>query len=92
MGRQMFWPAESIDVITAARRDHPYEVKQVDHPFFRDFLKLNYLSSIRPGNSAGDPQVVDLRCLQYLPDGSMSYRINYTDQCDPTTKTEKEQS
>ena len=40
-GRQIIWPAEYIDVITAARRDHPYEVKQVDHTFFRDFSKLN---------------------------------------------------
>ena len=79
-GRHIFWPAEYIDVITAARRDHPYEVKQVDHTFFRDFSKLNYLSSIRPGSSAGHPQVVDLRCLQYLPDGSVSYKISYTDQ------------
>ena len=41
-GCQIFWPAEYIDVITAARRDHPYEVKQVDHTFFRDFSKLNF--------------------------------------------------
>ena len=41
-GRQIFWPAEYIDVITAARREHPYEVKQVDHSFFRDFSKLNF--------------------------------------------------
>ena len=61
-GRQIFWPAEYIDVITAARRDHPYEVKQVNRTFLRDFSKLNYLSSIRPGRSAGDHQVVDLRC------------------------------
>ena len=41
-GRQIFWPAEYIDVITAARRDHPYEVKQVDHSFFRDSSKQNF--------------------------------------------------
>ena len=41
-GRQIIWPAEYIDVITTARRDHPYEVKQVDHSFFRDFSKLNF--------------------------------------------------
>ena len=42
-GCQIIWPAEYIviDVITATRRDHPYEVKQVDHTFFRDFSKLN---------------------------------------------------
>ena len=28
-GCQIFWPAEYIDVITAARRDHPYEVKTI---------------------------------------------------------------
>ena len=89
-GRQIFWPAEYIDVITAARRDHdPYEVKQVDHTFFRDFSKLNYLSSIRPGSSAWDPQVVDLRCLQYLPDGSVSYKINYTDQWRPLPQRQR---
>ena len=40
-GRQIIWPAKYIDVITAARRGHPYEVKQVDHTFFRDSSKLN---------------------------------------------------
>ena len=41
-GRQIIWPAEYIDVITAARMEHPCEVKQVDHTFFRDFSKLNF--------------------------------------------------
>ena len=41
-GRHIFWPAEYIDVITAAKRDHPYEVKQVDHTFLRDFSQLNF--------------------------------------------------
>ena len=45
--------------------------------------------SIRPGSSAGDPQVVDLRCLQYLPDGSVSYKINYTDQWRPLTQRQR---
>ena len=40
------------------------------------FLQAEFLSSICPGSSAGDLQVVDLRCLQYLPDGSVSYKIN----------------
>ena len=65
------------------RKKRNKQVKQVDYTFFRDFSKLNYLSSIRPGSSAGDPQIVDLRCLQYLPDGSVSYKINYTDQWRP---------
>ena len=41
-GRQIFWSAEYTDVIIAARIDHLYEVKQVDHSFFRDFSKLNF--------------------------------------------------
>ena len=41
-GCQIFWLAEYIDVITSTRRDPSYEVKQVDHLFFRDFSKLNF--------------------------------------------------
>ena len=74
------------------RKKRNKQVKQVDYTFFRDFSKLNYLSSIRPGSSAGDPQVVDLRCLQYLPDGSMSTRSTTLTSGDRSTKTEKEQS
>ena len=37
-GRQIFWPTE----YSVARRDHPYEVKQVNHIFLRDFSKLNF--------------------------------------------------
>ena len=65
--------------------------------YFRDFSKLDYLSSVRPGSSAGDPQVVDLRCLQYLPDGSVSYKINssvsyklsYIDQWQPLPQRQR---
>ena len=42
--------------------------------------------SIRPGSSAGDTQIVDLRCLQYLPNCSVSYKINYTDQWRPLSQ------
>ena len=55
-------------------------------------LQAEFLSSIRPRSSAGDPQVVDLRCLQYLPDGSMSTRSTTLTSGDRSTKTEKEQS
>ena len=37
-GRQIFWPTE----YSVARRDHPYEVKQMNHIFLRDFSKLNF--------------------------------------------------
>ncbi len=66
------------------RKKRPSLWSQTSGPhFLQRLLQAEFLSSIRPGSSAGDPQVVDLRCLQYLPDGSMSYKINYTDQWRP---------
>ena len=55
-------------------------------PFLQRLLQAEFLSSIRPGSSAGDPQDVDLRCLQYLPDGSVSYKINTLTSGDPYHK------
>ena len=62
----------------------PYLWSQTSGPhFLQRLLQAEFLSSIRPGSSAGDPQVVDLWCLQYLLDGSVSYKISYTDQWRP---------
>ena len=60
----------------------------VSEQAFREHEKRKE-ESIRPGSSAGEPQIVDLRCLQYLPGGSMSYKINYTDQWRPLTQRQR---
>ena len=88
-GRQIFWTAEYIDVITAARREHLYKVKQVDHSFFS---QLNV--------SAAFVQAVVLEILKLWTYGvcNTSRMVRWTARSttvtsgDPTTKTEKEQS
>ena len=83
-GRQIFYNC---------RKKRPSLWSQTSGPhFLQRLLQSEFLSSIRQGSSAGDPQVVDLRCLQYLPDGSMRYKINYTDQWRPQPQRQKEQS
>ena len=80
--RQIYWPPEYSEVFTSARsKPHPYIVKNVD--FFKDFSNISYYRSIRPGNSAGDPQVVDIRALKYSPDGVISYKLEHTDDWAP---------
>ena len=82
--RQIYWPAEYIEVISSARsHPRPYIVKDLHFSFFRDFSKITYYRSIRPGTSAGDPQVVDIRGLLYSPDGVIQYKLNHTDAWTP---------
>ena len=78
--REMHTPAQYI---REARLKKPYKVHYVSHEFFKDYSELKYLSSIRPGVVAGDPQVVDIRGLQYLPNGTVNYKLRPTDVWQP---------
>ena len=33
----------------------------------------------RPGNITGDPKVVDIQCLRYLPDAFIIYKLKHGD-------------
>ena len=50
-------------------------MEYVDYAFFKDFSKVSNLTTIRPGKKPGDSQVVDIRCLQYLPDDTIKYKL-----------------
>jgi len=77
--REMYTPAHYVQVIREARIQKPYKVHYIDHNFCKNYSDLKYLSSIRPGIGAGAPQVVDIRCLQYLPSGNVQYKLRHTD-------------
>ena len=62
--KDIFVPAQYVQLIQDSRAK-PYKVKYIDHTFFKDFSTIREYSSIRPGRKAGDPTVVDLRCLKY---------------------------
>ncbi|KAK7102050.1 hypothetical protein V1264_020337 [Littorina saxatilis] len=77
--RQIYWPPEYVEVISSARQNAPYKVKSLDFTFFKDFSKVLYVRSIRPGNGVGDPHVTDIRALRYSPCGTISYKLMLSD-------------
>ena len=78
--RQIYWPPDHVEVISCAReKPCPFDVKHLDFIFFKDLSKINYDSSIRPGKGPGDPQVVDIRALLYVPEGVIMYKLNHSD-------------
>ena len=62
-------------------RKHPcdYDVKYINHIFFKDFGSLDVLKSIRPGQRVGDPTVNNLRCIRYNPDGTVIFKLSHSD-------------
>ena len=71
-------PADYELVFRAARiRPSPYTVRYLDHGFFRDYSKLQYYSTIRPGSGVGAPVVTDVVALCYKPSGVIHYKLNF---------------
>ena len=80
-GADIFVPSDYVRKIKSARvKGEPYDVEYVDYTFFKEFSKVSNLTTIRPGKKPGDSQVVDIRCLQYLPDGTIKYKLEHGDE------------
>lgn len=77
--RDIYLPTDYINVCREARHNNPYNVKYMNYDEFKDFSKIGYYSTIRPGYKAGDPKVSELHGLMYLPSGEIKYKINYDD-------------
>ena len=78
--RDIYVPAQYVQLIEDAKtKSPPYKVRYIDHTFFKDFSTVREYSSIRPGRKAGDPTVVDLRCLRYLPSGEIHWKLRHAD-------------
>lgn len=76
--KEIYIPADYIDVIKKARiNPFPYEVVYLDHAIFMDYSKLGPMDSIRPGRTAGDPKVNDLRAIKYCPSGQIFYKLSF---------------
>lgn len=79
--RKINIPADYVDVCLQARsKPEPFQVKYLDHSFFKDFGKLNYLTSIRPGKKVGDSTVMDIRALRYNPSGIIEFKIRHPEE------------
>lgn len=75
--KELYVPADFVRIIKEARMNpEPFKVIYVDHTFLKDFSKINFYKSIRPGSKTGDPQVTDLTCLKYDPTG-VYYKLEY---------------
>lgn len=79
--REIYSPAGYVEACKTARiNPFPYNVFQLDHIAFKKYSSQPYFSSIRPGNKVGDPQVTDIRCLKYGPDGSIKFKLSYSEK------------
>ncbi|CAG2231291.1 unnamed protein product [Mytilus edulis] len=78
--KPIYCPQNYIDLIKDARPHQPYDVKYISHEFFGKYSELKYYSSIRPGNRVGDPVVTNIRVLKYTEDGSLQYKLDFSDQ------------
>ena len=76
----IYLPSDYIKCTRDARTKlSPYNVFEVDHTFVKKSSETSTMvySSIRPGLSAGDLMVTNLRCLWYKPDGKMFYKLDF---------------
>lgn len=78
--QNIYSPSDYVRFIEAARQNPtPYSVRYVNNSFFSSFDNVCALKTIRPGKKKGEAQVVDIRCLEYRPDSTISYKLNYND-------------
>lgn len=76
----IFSPLDYVQLIQAARKNpKPYEVEYLTYDFYLDFE--NYgdgaIKSLKPGK---DANVNNICALQYNPDGSICYKLNFGDE------------
>lgn len=77
--RELYVPANFVQIIQEARLKKPYKVKYVDHTFFYNYSEVKICKSIRPGNKRGSPTVLQLRGLKYSKEGIM-YKLSFNDE------------
>ncbi|CAH1111555.1 unnamed protein product [Psylliodes chrysocephalus] len=77
-------PADYTNVCREARKTPAKcNVEYLEHTYFKNFQNYLCFNSIRPGRGIGDPRVTDIRALQYLPDGTINFKLHFSDQWQP---------
>ena len=82
-------PQDYVDILKIVRPGQPFNVQYVDHTFFRDFTKVVFYKTIRPGIKAGYPVVTDLRALRYNEDGTIQYKTRFPNDFQDLPRTSK---
>lgn len=72
-------PSDYIRYTTEARKITQYETKSLTFDFFKDFSKkgLMIYDSIRPGKKPGDPTVMDIKAIKYMPGGIIKTKLSF---------------
>ncbi|KAJ6642910.1 hypothetical protein Bhyg_07866 [Pseudolycoriella hygida] len=76
-------PSDFVSAIVTARdKPFPFFVEHLTHSFFRNYDDQEFLTlkSIRPGKKKGEPKVAQIRCIQYMPDGKILYKLRFDDE------------
>ena len=68
-------PADYVNIMKTARNP-PYDVTYLGHNFFKDYSDIGPYESLIPRSKVGDLKVTDLRCLKYLPNSDIMYKVN----------------
>lgn len=76
----IYSPVGYIEHFKRARSDHPFAVRYLTHTFAKDYAKLRYYDSIRPGKRVGDPVVTDIQVLRYQPIGVVEYKLDFDEE------------
>ena len=81
--RTIYWPEDYVTVMKECRPENPFTVIEMSSDKFLNFSGISYLKSIRPGKKYGEPQVHDLRALQYTNDGEVLFKTHHDDEFQP---------
>ena len=79
-GANIFIPSDYVRKIKSARvKGEASSVEYVDYVFVKGPSKVPN-RTIRLGKKPGDSKVVDIRCLRYVSDGAIPYKLEHGDQ------------
>ncbi|CAH2088773.1 unnamed protein product [Euphydryas editha] len=90
--REIFLPSQYATITKEARKaPSPYEVITPDYTFFKNYGIKDYLiyESIRLGRGAGDHCVTDIKALRYNPNGTIDYKLQFSDDFVPLPRRPK---
>lgn len=78
----IYLPSDSIKITQSARKkSFPQNVKWCDTSFFKQYqIDLNRYDSLRPGKSAGDTTVTNIKSFRNNPNGTIDFKINFDDE------------
>ncbi|CAH1099616.1 unnamed protein product [Psylliodes chrysocephalus] len=76
--QEIYTPAGYLSACKSARRHpKPYSVEYLRHTYFKDYSKLSFFTSIRPGVRVGDATVNNLCALKYTNEGLLYFKTNF---------------